>query len=59
MSDEAEELSAVYRSLSAEALSRLLDGYRARHAVVRGPTLRDLFGERIRFLEDELARRTE
>lgn len=48
----------MYRVLSEEALERLLNGYRARHATVHGPLLRDLFATRIRFLEDELAQRS-
>lgn len=53
------ELPAVYRSLSAEALRRLLESYRVRHAAVRGTLLRNLFATRIRFLEAELEGRPE
>lgn len=54
---ETQELPAVYRALSEAALERLLESYRARHAKVRGFLLRDLFSTRIRFIEEELARR--
>lgn len=54
---ESQELPAVYRTLSKQALKRLLDDYRKRHSMVRGKLLKDLFSTRIEFLEQELQRR--